>query len=60
MHKMLLLSAVHLLVCGVVDASSGDFTDVNAGNALEKFVREKVYETAEINEYAKVYHDGVL
>jgi hypothetical protein len=60
MHKMLLLSAVHLMVCGVVDASSGDVTDVNAGNALEEFVREKVYETAEINEYAKFYHHGVL
>ena len=60
LHKLLLLSAVHLMVCGVFDVDSSDVTDVNSGNALEEFVREKVFESADINEHAKFYRDGAL
>lgn len=42
-HKLLLLSAVHLMVCGVGTDDNGDVTGINAGNALEKLVRNGVY-----------------
>jgi hypothetical protein len=59
-HRLLLLSAVHLMVCGICNDDSGDVTDVNARNALEELVRENVYKTACINEHALFDSGSIL
>lgn len=59
-HRLLLLSAVHLMVCGCTD-DNGDVTDVNAGNALEELVRNNVFKGACINEHALLFRpDAIL
>jgi len=58
-HRLLLLSAVHLMVCGIGN-DNGGVTDVNAGNALEDLVREGVYKGAGINDYAEFSSDATL
>jgi hypothetical protein len=40
-HKLILLSAIHLLVCGINSCGSGN--EITGVNALEEFVRADVY-----------------
>jgi len=51
--NLLLLSAVHLMIHGISSSGSDNVTDVNAGYALADLVRDGVYTSAGINEYAQ-------
>lgn len=48
------------MICGISSCGGGNVTDVNAGYALEEFVRTDVFASAGINEHAQFYQDFVL
>jgi hypothetical protein len=50
-HQMLLLTAIHLMVKGIETPDKTNLcTDVNAGSALEEFVRPRVFQTVGEND----------
>lgn len=52
LHRVLLLTAIHLMVHGIEAENDDSLTNVNAGGALEEFVRPCVFQSTCINDEA--------